>query len=144
GAGELGRGFAVVAGEVRNLAQRSAEAAKEIKVLIGDSVGKVEQGSALADRAGSTISDVVSSIQRVSGIVAEITDASHEQSMGVSQATQAITQMDGVTQQNAALVEQMAAAAVSLRTQAQDMVRSVNVFKLAPADVHSGEPLRLN
>ncbi|QBK05125.1 HAMP domain-containing protein [Hylemonella gracilis] len=143
-AGELGRGFAVVAGEVRNLAQRSAEAAKEIKVLIGDSVGKVEQGSALADRAGATISDVVLSIQRVSGIVAEITVASREQSTGVAQATQAISQMDGATQQNAALVEQMAAAAVSLRTQAQDMVRSVNVFKLATSESSVAEPLRLN
>jgi methyl-accepting chemotaxis protein len=142
-AGELGRGFAVVAGEVRNLAQRSAEAAKEIKVLIGDSVGKVEQGSALADRAGSTISDVVRSIQRVSGIVSEITVASQEQSSGVTQATQAISQMDDATQQNAALVEQMAAAAVSLRTQAQDMVRSVNVFRLATAEGPAGAPPRL-
>jgi methyl-accepting chemotaxis protein len=142
-AGELGRGFAVVAGEVRSLAQRSAEAAKEIKVLIGDSVGKVEQGSALADRAGSTISDVVRSIQRVSGIVSEITVASQEQSSGVTQATQAISQMDDATQQNAALVEQMAAAAVSLRTQAQDMVRSVNVFKLATAEGPTGMPPRL-
>jgi methyl-accepting chemotaxis protein len=133
----------VVAGEVRNLAQRSAEAAKEIKVLIGDSVGKVEQGSVLADRAGSTISDVVHSIQRVSGIVSEITAASQEQSTGVTQATQAISQMDDATQQNAALVEQMAAAAVSLRTQAQDMVRSVNVFRLATAEGQAGGPPRL-
>ncbi|MDF3823358.1 methyl-accepting chemotaxis protein, partial [Leptospira sp. 96542] len=108
-----------------------------------DSVGKVEQGSALADRAGSTISNVVQSIQRVSDIVSEITLASKEQSTGVAQATQAIAQMDGATQQNAALVEQMAAAAVSLRTQAQDMVRSVNVFKLAAVASPMPEPLRL-
>ncbi len=131
-AGEQGRGFAVVAGEVRSLAQRSAEAAKEIKVLIVDSVSKVEQGSVLADRAGETMSEVVQSIQRVSGIVAEISAASHEQSAGVAQTSQAISQMDGATQQNASLVEEMAAAAASLNTQAQELVRAVGIFRFSP------------
>lgn len=129
-AGEQGRGFAVVAGEVRNLAQRSAEAAKEIKSLITDSVERVEQGSMLVDKAGSTMSEVVTSIRRVTDIVGEISAASSEQSQGVAQVGEAVTQMDQTTQQNAALVEESAAAADSLRKQAQDLVDAVAVFKL--------------
>ncbi len=129
-AGEQGRGFAVVAGEVRNLAGRSAEAAKEIKALIGDSVGRVEQGSALVDQAGTTMGKVVQSIQRVSDIMGEISAATGEQSAGMAQVGEAVTQMDRATQQNAALVEQMAAAASSLQSQAQDLVHAVSVFKL--------------
>jgi methyl-accepting chemotaxis protein len=130
-AGEQGRGFAVVAGEVRNLAQRSAEAAKEIKGLITDSVERVEQGSALVDQAGATMSEVVASIRRVTDIVGEISAASSEQSSGVAQVGEAVTQMDQATQQNAALVEESAAAASSLKTQAAQMVESVAVFRLA-------------
>jgi methyl-accepting chemotaxis protein len=129
-AGEQGRGFAVVAGEVRSLAQRSADAAKEIKNLIGASVDRVEQGSALVDEAGATMQEVVASIRRVTDIVGEISAASSEQSAGVAQVGQAITRMDQGTQQNAALVEQSAAAADSLRTQAQQLVQAVAVFKL--------------
>jgi methyl-accepting chemotaxis protein len=110
-AGEQGRGFAVVATEVRNLAQRSAAAAKEIKELIDDSVDKVAAGSRLVDEAGSTMEEVVSSVRRVTQIMSEITVATVEQSDGIAQVNQAIVQMDGVTQQNAALVEQAAAAA---------------------------------
>jgi methyl-accepting chemotaxis protein len=130
-AGEQGRGFAVVAGEVRNLAQRSAEAAREIKSLITDSVERVEQGSALVDKAGSTMTEVVASIRRVSDIVGEISNASAEQSNGVSQVGQAVTQMDQATQQNAALVEESAAAATSLQQQAQQLVQAVAVFRHA-------------
>jgi methyl-accepting chemotaxis protein len=129
-AGEQGRGFAVVASEVRSLAQRSAEAAKEIKVLIGRSVEQVEQGTVLVDQAGKTMGEIVGSIQRVSDIVAEITSASAEQSNGVQQVGAAVTQMDQATQQNAALVEESAAAAESLKGQAQQLVQSVAVFKL--------------
>ncbi|MFO6420633.1 methyl-accepting chemotaxis protein [Hylemonella sp. W303a] len=129
-AGEQGRGFAVVAGEVRNLASRSADAAKEIKTLITDSVTRVEEGNALADQAGSTMHEVVSSIRRVTDIMGEISAASLEQSSGVSQVGEAVTQMDQTTQQNAALVEEMAAAAGSLETQARELVASVAVFKL--------------
>jgi methyl-accepting chemotaxis protein len=132
-AGEQGRGFAVVASEVRTLAQRSAEAAKEIRSLIGASVGRVEQGTALVDRAGTTMTEVVASIKRVSNIVAEISAASTEQSSGVQQVVDAVGQMDQVTQQNAALVEESAAAAESLKGQAQQLVRAVAVFKLAHA-----------
>ena len=131
-AGEQGRGFAVVASEVRSLAGRSAEAAKEIKSLIGASVERVEQGSALVDQAGITMTEVVGSIRRVTDIMGEISAASNEQSLGVSQVGEAVTQMDQVTQQNAALVEEMAAAASSLQTQAQDLVGTVAVFKLPP------------
>ncbi|MDP1655320.1 MAG: methyl-accepting chemotaxis protein [Hylemonella sp.] len=130
-AGEQGRGFAVVASEVRSLAGRSAEAAKEIKTLIDDSVQRVEQGSALVDRAGSTMTEVVSSIRRVTDIMGEISAASSEQSSGVAQVGEAVTQMDQATQQNAALVEEMAAAASCLKSQAQDLVQTVAVFKLA-------------
>jgi len=133
-AGEQGRGFAVVASEVRSLAGRSAEAAKEIKTLITDSVQRVEQGTALVDQAGTTMTEVVTSIRRVTDIMGEISAASAEQSAGVAQIGEAVTQMDQATQQNAALVEEMAAAASSLRAQAQDLVQTVAVFKLNEQD----------
>jgi methyl-accepting chemotaxis protein len=129
-AGEQGRGFAVVASEVRSLAGRSAEAAKEIKSLISASVERVEQGTALVDQAGSTMTEVVTSIRRVTDIMGEISAASSEQAAGVAQVGEAVTQMDQVTQQNAALVEEMAAAASSLNSQAGDLVQAVSVFKL--------------
>ncbi|MES1981829.1 MAG: methyl-accepting chemotaxis protein [Pseudomonadota bacterium] len=129
-AGEQGRGFAVVAGEVRNLAQRSAAAAKEIKALIGDSVEKVEGGSKLVAQAGQTMEEIVASIRRVTDIMSEITAASTEQSAGIEQVNLAITQMDEVTQQNAALVEEAAAAAESLEEQAQNLSVSVATFKM--------------
>ncbi len=130
-AGESGRGFAVVASEVRSLAGRSAEAAREIKSLINASVERVEQGTKLVDQAGVTMNEVVSSIRRVTDIMGEISMASVEQTTGVMQVNQAVTQMDESTQQNAALVEEMAAAASSLNTQAHDLVASVTTFKLA-------------
>jgi len=130
-AGEQGRGFAVVASEVRSLAGRSADAAKEIKILINDSVQRVGQGTALVDQAGATMTEVVGSIRRVTDIMAEISTASAEQSAGVTQVGDAVTQMDQTTQQNAALVEEMAAAASSLKSQAQELVQTVAVFKLA-------------
>jgi len=130
-AGEQGRGFAVVAGEVRNLAQRSAAAAKEIKTLIGDSVDKVEGGSKLVAQAGQTMEEIVTAIKRVTDIMSEITAASQEQSQGIEQVNTAITQMDEVTQQNAALVEQAAAAAESLEEQAQNLSVSVGTFKMS-------------
>jgi methyl-accepting chemotaxis protein-1 (serine sensor receptor) len=133
-AGEQGRGFAVVASEVRSLAQRSAEAAKEIKGLIHASVERVEQGTTLVDKAGATMTEVVASIRRVTDIVAEISAASSEQSAGVAQVGEAVMQMDQATQQNAALVEQSAAAADSLKVQAQQLVQAVAVFRLAETD----------
>lgn len=138
-AGEQGRGFAVVASEVRSLASRSAEAAKEIKTLIGASVDRVAQGTALVDNAGTTMNEVVISIKRVTDLMGEISAASNEQSLGVSQIGEAVTQMDQVTQQNAALVEEMAAAATSLKMQAQDLVEVVAVFNLGS---HDGSPKR--
>jgi len=129
-AGEQGRGFAVVASEVRSLAGRSAEAAKEIKLLINHSVARVEEGSSLVNQAGVTMTEVVRSIERVTGIMGEISSASHEQASGVAQVGEAIRQMDLATQQNAALVEQMAAAAGSLKAQAHELVSTVMVFKL--------------
>jgi methyl-accepting chemotaxis protein len=132
-AGEQGRGFAVVASEVRSLAGRSADAAKEIKQLINASVERVEHGTTLVDRAGATMSEVVSAIRRVTDLMGEISIANDEQSSDMSQITEAVMQMDQVTQQNAALVEEMAAAAGGLRNQAQDLVQTVAVFKLADA-----------
>jgi methyl-accepting chemotaxis protein len=128
-AGEQGRGFAVVASEVRSLAQRSASAAKEIKSLIDDSVEQVEQGSKLVAEAGATMEEIVASVQRVTGIMAEIADASREQTDGIEQINRAITEMDHTTQQNAALVEQAAAAAQSMQDQTGRLVKAISVFK---------------
>jgi methyl-accepting chemotaxis protein len=144
-AGEQGRGFAVVASEVRNLAQRSAAAAKEIKTLIGDSVEQVGAGAQLVDQAGATMGEIVDSVKRVTDIMAEIAAASQEQNAGIEQINQAIVQMDQVTQQNAALVEQAAAAAGSLEDQAATLARVVGVFKIdgdAPAQAARPAPGR--
>jgi methyl-accepting chemotaxis protein len=134
-AGEQGRGFAVVAGEVRNLAQRSAEAAKEIKSLIGASVEKVDSGSKLVANAGQTMQEIVGSVQRVTDIIGEITAASTEQSDGIGQVNTSVTQLDQMTQQNAALVEESAAAAESLKIQAQQLAQMVGRFRLG----HEGQ-----
>jgi len=130
-AGEQGRGFAVVAGEVRSLAQRSAQAAKEIKTLINDSVERVEKGSQLVGSAGRTMGDIVNQVKRVSDLIAEISASTQEQTTGIGQVGSAVQQLDQVTQQNAALVEESAAAADSLSQQAAELVRSVGVFKIA-------------
>ena len=130
-AGEQGRGFAVVAGEVRSLAQRSAEAAREIKTLIGASVERVETGARLVQEAGSSMSDIVSSVQRVSDIIGEITAASAEQSDGIGQVNQSVVQLDQMTQQNAALVEESAAAAESLKDQAERLALAVDKFRIS-------------
>jgi methyl-accepting chemotaxis protein len=135
-AGEQGRGFAVVAGEVRSLAQRSASAAKEIKELIGDSVDKVQSGSALVGRAGTTMDEIVQAVRRVTDIMGEISAASEEQSGGIEQVNRAVVQMDEVTQQNAALVEQAAAAAASLEDQTRQLQAVVNGWKVAGGAVN--------
>ncbi len=139
-AGEQGRGFAVVAGEVRTLAQRSAEAAKEIKHLIEESVARVDQGSTLVDRAGATMQDVVASIRRVTDLMGEISSASVEQSAGITQVGEAVTQMDETTQQNAALVEEIAAAATGLSSQARELVEAVAVFRIETGVAAPGQP----
>ena len=136
-AGEQGRGFAVVAGEVRSLAQRSAEAAKEIKSLIGASVERVETGSKLVQDAGSTMAEIVANVQRVNDIIGEITAAASEQSDGIGQVNTAVNQLDQMTQQNAALVEESAAAAASLREQAQKLAAAVAVFRLGQAELQA-------
>ncbi|NML60474.1 HAMP domain-containing protein [Massilia sp. RP-1-19] len=140
-AGEQGRGFAVVAAEVRNLAQRSAAAAKEIKALIGDSVDKVREGSSLVEQAGATMQEVVASVRHVTDIMAEITAASQEQSSGIAEVKQTILEMDETTQQNAALVEEAAAAAASMQDQAANLARVVSIFKVeaggAQAAIHA-------
>jgi methyl-accepting chemotaxis protein len=138
-AGEQGRGFAVVAGEVRSLAQRSAAAAKEIKSLISDSVAKVDDGAKLVDEAGSTMEEIVTSVRRVTDIMAEISHASQEQSAGIEQVNRAIGQMDEATQQNAALVEQAGAAASALQDEAANLARLVSIFKL-DAQAHAARP----
>ena len=139
-AGEQGRGFAVVAGEVRSLAQRSAAAAKEIKLLIDDSVDKVHHGAALVDQAGATMNEIVQSVSRVTDIMAEITAASQEQTAGIEQVNAAIAQMDQTTQQNAALVEEASAAAQSLQQEASTLARTVGAFRIEESHVRTAAP----
>ncbi|MCC2963030.1 methyl-accepting chemotaxis protein [Massilia sp. IC2-278] len=139
-AGEQGRGFAVVAGEVRSLAQRSAAAAKEIKLLIDDSVDKVHHGAALVDQAGATMNEIVQSVSRVTDIMAEITAASQEQTAGIEQVNAAIAQMDQTTQQNAALVEEASAAAQSLQQEASTLARTVGAFRIEESLVRTAAP----
>ena len=132
-AGEQGRGFAVVASEVRTLAQRSATAAKEIRELISESQSRVNEGSQMATRAGETMDEIATEVMRVTTLMKEISSASQEQSRGIEQVNQAVTQMDEVAQQNAALVEQAAAATHSLEEQSQQLVQSMAVFRVTPA-----------
>jgi methyl-accepting chemotaxis protein len=147
-AGEQGRGFAVVASEVRSLAGRSANAAKEIKTLISDSVGNVSDGCRLVEQAGSTMDEIVVHVRRVADLMGEITMASKEQTTGIEQVNQAVAQMDTVTQQNAALVEEAAAATQSLDHQAKSLVQAVSIFKLdashSSACFESASPALLN
>lgn len=138
-AGEQGRGFAVVATEVRNLAQRSATAAKEIKTLIDDSVKQVEEGATLVDQAGKTMDEIIAAIKNLTAIMSDITSASREQNSGIEQINQAVTQMDDVTQQNAALVEQAAAAAASLEQQANELVGAISIFHLSRSDAKKSQ-----
>ena len=138
-AGEQGKGFAVVAGEVRALAQRSAQAAREVKALIEDSVGKVTAGARQAEGAGATMQEIVTAVQHVTDIMGEIAAASHEQASGIDQVNRAVAQMDEVTQQNAALVEEAAAAAGSMQDQAAELVRAVGVFRLAEDAARRGQ-----
>ena len=141
-AGEQGRGFAVVASEVRSLAQRSAAAAREIKILIGDSSDKVKEGSLLVEQAGATMREVVASVRRVTDIMAEITAASLEQSAGIAQVSRNVVDMDQGTQENAALVEEAAAAAASMQEQATQLARAVSIFKLAAPALATNDTLQ--